>query len=102
MKLGFFAAIAAVALGACAQSENYDVIIRGGVVYDGTGAPELSPISQSTAIASPPSAILAARTPKRKSTQRARRSRPVSSTCCHGPLTIWSRTGAVSATSARA
>lgn len=39
MKHGFLAVAAAIVLAGCGGAETYDAIIRGGVVYDGTGAP---------------------------------------------------------------
>lgn len=38
MRYGIFAAVAALVLAGCGEAEKYDAIIRGGVVYDGTGA----------------------------------------------------------------
>ena len=41
MRLKILAALAAISLAACApgEKENYDAIIHGGTVYDGSGAP---------------------------------------------------------------
>ena len=39
MKNRIFAAVAALVVAGCGEAEKYDAIIRGGVVYDGTGAP---------------------------------------------------------------
>ncbi|HNS87647.1 MAG TPA: hypothetical protein PKH09_12160, partial [Parvularculaceae bacterium] len=39
MKLGFYAAIAALFFAACERADSYDAIIRGGTLYDGSGSP---------------------------------------------------------------
>ena len=45
-----------------ADPAHYDVILRGGTVYDGSGGRASWPTWESRAIASPPSAILASAT----------------------------------------